>query len=253
MLEEFDLTNQIAIITGGNGGIGHGIAIGLARAGADIIIAARNEEKTTKVVKEIRSISRQCMGIRCDVTDRNDMVNAVEIVLREFGKLNILVNCAGISNGGPPQSIPEETWESVLTTNLKATFQFCQTVYPALVKVGGGKIINIGSEYSIFGSAIVLPYSVSKGGVIQLTKSLAVAWAEDNIQVNAIIPGWIRTDMTAGVINTKMWYDAIVQRTPAGRFGEPTDVAGAAIFLSSHASDFITGQSIIVDGGYSIA
>jgi 2-deoxy-D-gluconate 3-dehydrogenase len=253
LLEEFDLTDKVAIITGGNGGIGRGIAIGLARAGADIAIAARNEEKTAKVSNEICSMSRRCLGIRCDVSNRNDISTTVEIVLREFGKLNILVNCAGISNGGLPQSIPEETWDSVLSTNLKATFQFCQTVHPALVKAGGGKIINIGSEYSIFGSAIVLPYSVSKGGVIQLTKSLAVAWAIDNIQVNAIIPGWIRTDMTAGVISNKAWYDAIVQRTPTGRFGEPSDVAGAAIFLSSQASDFITGQNIIVDGGYSVA
>lgn len=253
MLKEFDLTDKVAIVTGGNGGIGRGIALGLARAGADIIIAARNEEKTASVVDEVHSLSRRCLGIHCDVTDRNDINVTVETTLHEFGKLNILVNCAGISNGGPPQTIPEETWETVLNTNLKATFNFCQAVYPLFIKAGSGKVINIGSEYSIFGSALVLPYSVSKGGVIQLTKSLAIAWAGDNIQVNAIIPGWIRTDMTAGVISTKAWYDAIIQRTPAGRFGEPNEVAGAAIFLSSPASDFITGQNIIVDGGYSIA
>jgi len=253
LLEDFDLTDKVAIITGGNGGIGRGIAIGLARAGADIVIAARNEDKTAEVVREINNLGRRCLGIRCDVTSRNDISTTVETVIREFGKLNILANCAGISGGGLPQSIPEEVWDDVLTTNLKATFMFCQAVYPALVKAGGGKIINIGSEYSIFGSAIVLPYSASKGGVIQLTKSLAVAWASDNIQVNAIIPGWIRTDMTAAVISNKAWYNAIIERTPTGRFGEPEDVAGAAIFLSSPASDFITGQSIIVDGGYSVA
>jgi len=252
-MEEFDLTGKVAIVTGGNGGIGRGIAIGLARAGADIAIAARNEEKTTKVAQEIEGLNRRCLCIRCDVTKREDPRVTVETVLREFGKLNILVNGAGITGGGLPQSIPEEVWERVLGTNLKATFLFCQAVFPALVKAGGGKIINIGSEYSIFGSAIALPYSASKGGVIQLTKSLAVAWATDNIQVNAIIPGWIRTDMTAGIINNKAMYEGIVQRTPAGRFGEPRDVAGAAIFLSSSASDFITGQSIIVDGGYSVA
>ena len=253
MTEGFDLTGKVAVVTGGNGGIGRGIALGLARAGADIVIAARNEEKTAEVVEEIIGLSRRCLGIRCDVTELDDIKDTVDTVLREFGKLNILVNNAGISGGDLPQSISEEVWDLVLTTNLKAAFQFCQVVHPALVEAGGGKIINIGSEYSIFGSAFVLPYSVSKGGVIQLTRSLAVAWAGDNIQINAIIPGWIRTDMTAGVISSKTWYDTIVLRTPAGRFGEPSDVAGAAVFLSSPASDFITGQSIIVDGGYSVA
>ena len=252
-MEDFDLTGKVAIVTGGNGGIGRGIAIGLARAGADIVISARNEEKTARVIEEIKHLGRRCLGFRCDVNNRDDINTAIEITLQEFGKLNILVNNAGITGGGLPQTIPEEVWDSVLNTNLKATLLFCQAVYPALVKAGGGKIINIGSEYAIFGSAFVLPYSASKGGVIQLTKSLATAWASDNIQVNAIIPGWIRTDMTAGVISNKDMYEGIVQRTPTGRFGEPEDVAGAAIFLSSPASDFITGQSIVVDGGYSVA
>jgi len=166
--------------------------------------------------------------------------------------LNILVNNAGVSGGGLPQSISEEVWDRVVDTNLKASFQFCQVAYPALVKAGGGKIINIGSEYSIFGSAMVVHYAASKGGVIQLTKSLAVAWANDNIQVNAIVPGWIRTDMTSTGIENEAFYQSIVQRTPAGRFGEPNELAGAAIFLSSVASDSITGQSIVVDGGYSV-
>ena len=253
MLEEFDLKAKVAIVTGGNGGIGRGIATGFARAGANIVIAARNEEKTTGVAKEIISIGRGCLGIRCDVEKRDDIERTVEAALGEFGKVSILVNNAGISAGGPPQSIPEETWDRVLSINLKAVLVFSQAVFPALVEAGGGKIINIGSEYSIFGSAAVLPYSASKGGVIQMTKSLAVAWAGNNIQVNAIIPGWIRTDMTAPVIDYRPMYQAIVERTPAGRFGEPEEVAGAAVFLASAASDFITGQSIVVDGGYSVA
>ncbi len=253
MLNEFDLTGKLAIVTGGNGGIGRGIAVGLARAGADIVIAARNQEKTAKVAEEIRGLKRRCLGIRCDATNRDDIRTTIETTLREFGKLNILVNNAGIAGGGPPQSIPEEVWDSVLDTNLKAAFLFSQAVFPALAEAGGGKIINIGSEYSIFGSARVLPYSASKGGVIQMTKSLAVAWAGDNIQVNAIVPGWIRTDMTANVISDEAWYQTIVQRTPTGRFGEPDELAGAAIFLASPASDFITGQSIVVDGGYAVA
>lgn len=249
---EFDLTDKVAIVTGGNGGIGRGIAVGLAKAGADIVIAARNQEKTAQVVAEIEGLNRRCLGIRCDVRDRNDIQNTVEDTLRELGAVNILVNNAGISAGGLPQDIPEEVWDRVIDTNLKAAFAFSQAVFPALVEVGGGKIINIGSEYSIFGSAGVLPYSVSKGGVIQMTKSLAVAWAKRNVQVNAILPGWIRTDMTAPVVDYQPMYQGILQRTPAGRFGEPEELAGAAIFLASASSDFITGQTIIVDGGYSI-
>ena len=253
MLEEFDLTGKVAIVTGGNGGIGRGIAIGLARAGADIVIAARNEKKTAGVVEEITGIGRRCLGVRCDVESHDDIQAVVETALREYGIMNILVNNAGISAGGPPQSIPEEIWDRVLNTNLRAAFFFSQAIFPELVKVGGGKIINIGSEYSIFGSASVLPYSASKGGVIQLTKSLAVAWAGNNIQVNAIIPGWIRTDMTVPVIDYQPMYQEIVRRTPAGRFGETNELAGAAVFLASSASNFITGQSVIVDGGYSVA
>jgi 2-deoxy-D-gluconate 3-dehydrogenase len=252
LMKGFDLTGKVAIVTGGNGGIGRGIAIGLAQAGSDLVIAARNEEKTARVIEEIKTFNRRCLGIQCDVNNCDDIKTTVETTLQEFGGLNILVNNAGVSGGGLPQSIPEEVWDRVVDTNLKASFQFCQVAYPALVKAGGGKIINIGSEYSIFGSAMVVHYAASKGGVIQLTKSLAVAWAKDNIQVNAIVPGWIRTDMTAPVIENEAFYRSIIQRTPAGRFGEPYELAGAAIFLSSAASDFITGQSIIVDGGYSV-
>lgn len=253
MFNEFDLEGKVAIVTGGNGGIGRGIAVGLACAGADVIIAARNEEKTSQVVDEIKGIGRRCLGIRCDVQKREDIRTTVDTALKEFGAVNILVNNAGISRGGPPQSIPEETWDSVVDTNLKTVFLFSQAVHPALVAAGGGKIINIGSEYSIFGSSFALPYAASKGGVIQLTKSLAIAWASDNIQVNAIIPGWVRTDMTAPIFSNEPFYKVIVQRTPAGRFAEPEEMAGAAVFLASAASNFITGQSIPVDGGYSIA
>ena len=252
MMKEFDLTGKVAIVTGGNGGIGRAIAIGLAKAGADIVIAVRNEGKTQTVIEESRSLNRQCLGIRCNVKNYNEIEATVKTTLHELGGLNILVNNAGVSGGGLPQFIREEEWDRVVDTNLKASFRFCQAAYPALVKAGGGKIINIGSEYSIFGSAMVIHYAASKGGVIQLTKSLAVAWARDNIQVNAIVPGWIRTDMTSPVINDESFYQSIIQRTPAGRFGEPNELAGAAVFLSSKASDFITGQSIIVDGGYSV-
>jgi 2-deoxy-D-gluconate 3-dehydrogenase len=249
----FDLSGRVAIVTGGNGGIGRGIALGLAGAGADVVIAARNEEKTAAVTAEIEALGRRCIGVACNVTLREDIDSVIAASMREFGRIDTLVNNAGISGGGPPQSIPEETWDRVVDTNLKAGFLCSQAAFPALAEAGGGKVINIGSEYSIFGSAGVLPYAASKGGVIQMTKSLAVAWASSNIQVNAIIPGWVRTDMTAPVIDYEPMYRGIVERTPAGRFAEPGELAGAAVFLASSASDFITGQSIVVDGGYSIA
>lgn len=253
MLEEFSLAGKVAIVTGGNGGIGRGIALGLARAGADVTVAARNLTKTSEVVAEIESLGRRAFGIACDVLVRADIEKTVAATVEQFGGVHILVNNAGIAGGGPPQSIAEEVWDRVIDTNLKANLLFAQAVYRHLCDAGGGKIINIGSEYSLFGSAGVLPYSASKGGVIQLTKSLAVAWAKDNIQVNCIIPGWITTDMTIGVTRNETMYRRIVERTPAGRFADPEELAGAAVFLASRGSDFVTGQSLAVDGGYSIA
>ena len=240
----------MAIVTGGNGGLGRGIAIGLAQAGADIVIAARNEGKGAQVIEEIKSLGRRCVGIRCDVTNYDDIKDTIDTTLREFGGLSILVNNAGVAGGSLPQSMAENEWDRVVDTNLKGTFRFCQAAYPALMKAGGGKIINIGSQCA--SSAMVAHYAASKGGVIQLTKSLALAWAKDNIQVNAIIPGWFRTDMTSPVIENERFYRSVVRRTPAGRFGEPGDLAGIAILLASRASDFVTGESIVIDGGYSL-
>lgn len=251
-MTSFDLDGRVALVTGGNGGIGRGIALGLAEAGADVVIAARDEAKTAGVVAEIEALGRRALGVRCDVNDRADVDAAVAAANEAFGGLAILVNNAGVAGGGLPEEIPEEVWDRVVDTNLKASFVFAQAAHPLLKASGHGKVINIGSEYSLFGSPRVLPYSASKGGVIQLTKSLAVAWAGDHIQVNAIIPGWITTDMTAGVISTPELHDPIISRTPAGRFGEPEECAGAAVFLASQASDFVTGVSIPVDGGYAV-
>lgn len=252
-MDEFNLQGSVAIVTGGNGGIGRGIAIGLARAGADIALAARNRDKLAATRAEIESLGRRCLAVSCDVTVRDDIDRAVLETTRELGAPAILVNNAGISGGGRPETMSEETWDAVVDTNLKACFVFAQAVYPSMKALGRGKIINIGSEYSLFGSPRVVPYSASKGGVVQLTKSLAVAWARDNIQVNCIIPGWITTDMTAPAIADEKFYERIIDRTPARRFGEPEELGGTAVWLASRASDFVTGQSIPVDGGYSIS
>jgi len=248
----FDLHGKIAIVTGGNGGIGEAIATGLAGAGATIVIVARREGKTAGAVERIRKMGARCIGVKCDVTNPADVRDAVRTTLEQFGRLDILVNDAGTSANAPPQSMTLEQWDTVLDTNLKAAFQFSQTAYPAFLRAGGGKIINIGSMMSFFGDKVSVAYSVSKGGVVQLTKSLAIAWARDNIQVNAICPGWFLTDLTAPFKEDQESYQTIVKRTPLGRFGELHELAGAAVFLASSASSFVTGQSIIVDGGFSI-
>jgi 2-deoxy-D-gluconate 3-dehydrogenase len=252
MHELFSLEGRVALVTGGNGGIGRGMALGLAGAGARVVIAARDEAKSERVVAEIKEQGGAAVGIGCDVTRRADLERAVRSAQETFGGLHILVNNAGIAGGGPPAQIAEDVWDLVLDTNLKAAFQAAQAAYP-LLRESGGKVINIASEYALFGSSNVLPYSASKGGIVQMTKSLAIAWAPDRIQVNALIPGWIRTALTAPIQHLPEWRDAIVRRTPAGRFGEPEELAGAAIFLASRASDFVTGISLPVDGGYAIS
>ncbi|MFT5087718.1 MAG: 2-deoxy-D-gluconate 3-dehydrogenase [Planctomycetota bacterium] len=249
----FDLTGRVSLVTGGNGGIGRGIAFGLAQAGADLVIVGRNEMKNAAVVEELQRLGRRAIGVQCDVLDSTQIEAAMEATNSEFGRLDILVNNAGVAGGGPAEDIEQEKWDRILGTNLTAMFRICQTAFPLLKSSPHGKIINIGSEYSIFGAGGVVPYSTSKGGVVQLTKSLAIAWAPHGIQVNCIVPGWTRTDMTQGAQKNEHRYTQIVERTPAGRFGEPEDMGGAAVFLASQASDFVTGVVLPVDGGYAVS
>lgn len=253
-MNPFDLTGRAAIVTGGNDGIGRGIAIGLAGAGAGVCIAGRNETKNEQVRAAIEQAGGTAIAVVCDVNVEADIAAAIAATEEAFGGLHVLVNNAGIAELDAPEHMSDEAWSSVIETNLSSVFKFSRAAYPRLVKAGGGKIVNIGSMYSIFGSPFAASYAASKGGVIQLTRSLAVAWAKDNIQVNAILPGWITTDMTAPIRNDMpALYDSIVARTPAGRFGEPQELAGTAVYLASGASDFVTGQSIAVCGGYSVA
>lgn len=253
-MSSFDLSGKAAIVTGGNDGIGRGIAIGLASVGASVCIAGRDEEKNEKVRVEIENSGHESISVRCDVNVEQDISGAIAATEDAFGGLDILVNNAGIAALNAPEHMSDEEWCSVIDTNLSSVFKFCRAAHPALAKSSSGKVINIGSMYSIFGSPFAASYAASKGGVVQLTKSLAVAWAGDNIQVNAILPGWIVTDMTAPIRNEMPdLYESIIARTPAGRFGEPEECAGTAIYLASEASNFITGQSIAVCGGYSVS
>ena len=250
----FDLTGKVAVVTGGNGGIGLGIAMGLAGAGANIVIAARSVEKTAQALEDIRALGVEAHGITVDVTQEPAIQRIVTSTIDHMGRLDILVNNSGIAVRAQPQELTAAQWDSVVDVNLRAAFLASKAAYAQMVKAGGGKIITVGSLYSIFGSAWGAPSAASKGGLVQLTKSLAVAWAKDNIQVNAVLPGWIVTDLTRGIQDADPnRYDNISRRIPTGRWGEPSELAGAAGFLASTASDYVTGATLAIDGGYSSA
>ena len=253
-LSPFELTGKVAVVTGGNGGIGLGIAMGLAGAGANIVVAARSVEKTAQALEDIRALGVEAHGITVDVTQEPAIQRMVTNTIDHMGRLDILVNNSGIAVRAQPQDLTAAQWDSVVDVNLRAAFLASKEVYSHMVSAGGGKVINVGSMYSLFGSDWGAPYAASKAGLVQLTKSLAVAWAKDNIQVNAVLPGWFVTDLTRGIPDADPnRYDNINRRIPTGRWGEPSELGGVAVFLASAASDYVTGAALIVDGGYSSA
>src|ERR1700681_731966 len=247
----FDLSGEVAVVTGGNGGIGRGIALGLAQAGASIAILARNEEKNRAVVEEIKQHNVPVIAVPLDVTKRATLRPAMDEVESKLGPVDIIVNNAGISIQRGTIKLEAESWDRVIETNLSSVFLISQIAAQSMVKRKRGKIINIASEYARFGSAAVPSYAAAKGGVVQLTKSMAIELGRHNIQVNAIVPGWIWTDMTTMVKGTP-FYDEIITRTPAGRFGNAEEMAGTAIFLASDASNFVAGAIVYADGGFAI-
>ena len=221
ILSQFDLSGKVAVVTGGNGGIGLGV---------------------------------EAHGITVDVTQEPAIQRMVTDTIDHLGRLDILVNNSGIAVRAQPQDLTAAQWDSVVDVNLRAAFLAAKEAHAQMVKAGGGKIINVGSMYSIFGSDWGAPYAASKAGLVQLTKSLAVAWAKDNIQVNAVLPGWFVTDLTRGIPEADpVRYENINRRIPTGRWGEPSELAGAAVFLASQASNYVTGSVLAVDGGYSSA
>jgi 2-deoxy-D-gluconate 3-dehydrogenase len=249
----FDLSGKVAIVTGGNGGIGLGMARGLAEAGAAIAVVGRNEGKSNAAVAELQQCGVKAISVTADVTDKAAVTDMAARVSRELGRIDILVNNAGINIRKPPHALALDEWDSVIKTNLTSAFLCSQSVYPAMKQAGGGKIINIGSMMSIFGASFAPAYAASKGGIVQFTRSCAVAWAADNIQANAVLPGWIDTDLTRRARKEiDGLHDRVLARTPAARWGAIQDFAGIAVFLASGASDFVTGTAIPVDGGYSV-
>jgi 2-deoxy-D-gluconate 3-dehydrogenase len=254
MTQLFDLKGRVAIVTGGNGGIGLGMAQGLAAAGATVVIAGRNPTKNAEATAALRAANPQAqpLAVEADVTQESACEGLMRTTMERFGRLDILVNNAGTNIRKPPQEYSLEEWRFLLDTNLTSAFLCSKAAYAPMVKAGGGKMINIGSMTSIFGAPFAAPYGATKGGIVQFTKALASAWAKDNIQVNAVLPGWIDTDLTRQARkDVAGLHDRVVARTPAARWGRPDDFAGIAVFLASPASDFLTGTAIPVDGGYS--
>ncbi len=249
----FDLTGKVAIVTGGNGGIGLGMAQGMASCGATIVIAGRDVEKAKSALAELRDYGVTSVFIAADVTKKAACLRLVADTVSQFGRLDILVNNAGTAIRKMPQDYTEEEWHHVLDTNLTSAFLCSQAAYAPMKAAGGGKMINIGSMMSLFGAPYATPYASSKGGIVQMTRAMATAWAKDNIQVNAVLPGWIDTDLTRRAREqVQGLHQRVEDRTPAARWGVPADMSGIAAFLASPASDFVTGTAIPVDGGYSI-
>ena len=249
----FDLSGKVAVVTGGNGGIGLGMARGLAKAGASIAVVGRDAAKSEQAIAELDGLGAACMQVQADVTKAEEVEAMVRAVSGSLGGIDILINNAGTNIRKRPEELDESEWHTVLDTNLSSAFLCSKACYPELKRRGGGKVLNNGSMLSIFGTPWGPAYAASKGGMVQLTKSFATAWAADNIQVNCFLPGWIDTTLTRQArIDVEGLHDRVLARTPAGRWGDPDDFEGIAVFLASAASDFVTGTAIPVDGGYSV-
>ena len=249
-MDLFDLSGRVAIVTGGNGGIGLGMARGLARGGASVVVVGRNREKSRQAAS---SLGERAFAVEADVSRADEVRAMVEEVAERAGRIDILVNNAGTNIRKRPEELDESEWRAVLDTNLTSAFLCSQACHPHMRAAGGGKILNNGSMMSLFGTPWSPAYAASKGGMVQLTKALATAWAADGIQVNCFLPGWIDTDLTRKARRElESLHDRVLARTPADRWGDIDDFQGIAVFLASRASDFVTGAVITVDGGYSV-
>ncbi|MBM3588841.1 MAG: SDR family oxidoreductase [Alphaproteobacteria bacterium] len=249
----FNLTGRVALVTGGNGGIGLGMATGLAKAGATVMVAGRNAAKNDAAVAGLRALGAKAESVAVDVTNPASITGMVAETIKRLGRLDILVNNAGTNIRNRPETYKLEDWHTIINTNLTSGMLASQAAYPYLKAHGCGRVINNGSMLSIFGLPLHVAYGASKGGVVQMTKSTAVAWAADGITVNVILPGWIDTDLTRKARQDMAGLnDIVLARTPSKRWGLPADFEGVAAFLASDAAAFITGVAIPVDGGYSV-
>ena len=246
----FSLEGKTAVVTGGTSGIGRALSLGLAAAGADVIATARRQQQVDETAAAIEAMGRQTLRLPSDVCDRGSLERLCAAVLERFGKVDILVNCAGIIKRAPTVDFSEAEWENILNTNLTGTLRACQVFGKQMLERGYGRIVNIASLNSFVSLSEVAAYAASKSGVASLTKSLAVEWSKKGVTVNAVAPGVFRTDLNAKLLDSTPRGQELLMRTPMGRFGKTEELVGATVFLASDSASFVTGQIVAVDGGF---
>jgi len=244
------LEGKTAVVTGGTSGIGRALSLGLAEAGADVVASARRQEQVDATAAEIEARGRKTLRMASDVNDRASLEKLSDAVMEAFGKVDILVNCAGIIKRTPTLTMPEEDWANILNTNLTGTLRACQVFGRHMLERGYGRIVNIASLNSYVALTEVAAYAASKAGVVSLTRSLAVEWSKKGVTVNAIAPGVFLTELNSKLLNSTPRGQELLMRTPMGRFGKTEELVGAAIFLASDGASFVTGQTLVVDGGF---
>ncbi len=246
----FSLEGKIAVVTGGTSGIGRALSLGLAEAGADVVATARRKQQVDDAAAEIEALGRRTLRLASDVCDRSTLEQVLGAALERFGKVDILINCAGRIKRTPTLTMPEEEWTAILDTNLTGTLRACQVFGRHMLERGYGRIVNIASLNSFVALNEVAAYAASKAGVASLTRSLAVEWSKRGVTVNAIAPGVFRTELNADLLDSTPRGQELLMRTPMGRFGKTEELIGAAIYLASDAASFVTGQTLVVDGGF---
>jgi NAD(P)-dependent dehydrogenase (short-subunit alcohol dehydrogenase family) len=244
------LRGKVVIVTGGNKGIGKDIALSFAALGSQVVVTGRDARALNETLSEIHMQSPNCLAIPCDMLNVTDIRHMIDTVVQRYGRIDVLVNNAGINIAKPSIEVTEQDWDRILDTNLKGTFFACQRAGQAMIRQGGGKIINIASQMAFVGFFDRAAYCSSKGGMVQLTKALAVEWAAEGVLVNAVAPTFIETELTAKMLTDEAFKDDIMRRIPIGRMAKPRDVSGAVLYLASALADAITGETIRVDGGW---